>query len=89
MNCKYCHLNTHYIDKCPTIICKICKGIGHPQWLCNETKKSPKNGQNIKLEKKYNYSEDIKKKSKTENSYKTISYYLKLKNEEWGSLIDI
>ena len=34
MVCKYCHLNTHLIDKCPTIICKNCKEIGHPQWLC-------------------------------------------------------
>ncbi len=32
--CKYCHLPGHVIDKCPTIICKHCKGIGHPNWLC-------------------------------------------------------
>ena len=38
MNCKYCHLKTHYIDKCPTIICKNCKDIGHPQWLCKDKK---------------------------------------------------
>ena len=46
MNCKYCHLNTHLIDDCPTIICKICKDIGHPQWLCN------KKNYNKKLENK-------------------------------------
>ena len=38
MNCKYCHLKTHFIDKCPTIICKNCKDIGHPQWLCKDKK---------------------------------------------------
>ena len=32
--CKYCHLPGHIIDKCPTIICKHCKGVGHPNWLC-------------------------------------------------------
>ncbi len=88
MNCKYCHLNTHYIDKCPTIICKICKGVGHPQWLCIE--KSPKNNQNgNKMEKKFTYSDEIRKKNKSENNYKNISYYLKLKNGEWGNLVDI
>ena len=39
MICKYCHENTHYIDVCPIIICKICKDIGHPQWLCIKKKK--------------------------------------------------
>jgi hypothetical protein len=38
MICKYCHENTHYIDVCPIIICKICKDIGHPQWLCIKKK---------------------------------------------------
>jgi phosphate starvation-inducible PhoH-like protein len=38
MNCKYCHLSTHYIDECPTIICKNCKKVGHPQWLCSQNK---------------------------------------------------
>ena len=44
MICKYCHENTHYIDECPIIICKICKGIGHPQWSC--TKKKNNNNSN-------------------------------------------
>ena len=38
MNCKYCHLKTHYIDKCPTIICKNCKEVSNPQWLCKDKK---------------------------------------------------
>ena len=42
--CKYCHLAGHVIDKCPTIICKHCKAIGHPNWLC----KSNPNAENIK-----------------------------------------
>jgi hypothetical protein len=32
--CKYCHLSGHLIDKCPTIICKHCRSVGHPNWLC-------------------------------------------------------
>jgi hypothetical protein len=32
--CKYCHLMGHVIDKCPTIICKHCRNVGHPNWLC-------------------------------------------------------
>ena len=43
-NCKYCHLPGHVIDKCPTIICKHCKAIGHPNWLC----KSNPNAENVK-----------------------------------------
>jgi hypothetical protein len=42
MICKYCHENTHYIDVCPIIICKICKDIGHPQWLCIKKKNNNK-----------------------------------------------
>lgn len=84
MNCKYCHLNTHFIDKCPTIICKNCKDVGHPQWLC----KKNKNKSNNNVSKKYNLSEEIKKKSNQEfNNHKTISYYLKLSEKEWGELL--
>ena len=89
MNCKYCHLNTHYIDKCPTIICKICKEIGHPQWLCKEKKviKSNKNNM-INLEKKYYFSEDIKKNSSSDNIIqKNINYYLNMEKELWGNLV--
>ena len=42
MICKYCHENTHYIDVCPIIICKFCKDIGHPQWLCIKKKNNNK-----------------------------------------------
>jgi len=82
MNCKYCHLKTHYIDKCPTIICKICKEIGHPQWLCN-SKKNIKYNNKIKMEKKYFFPE-IKKKVSSE---KNINYYLSITKELWGDLI--
>ena len=91
MNCKYCHLNTHYIDKCPTIICKICKEIGHPQWLCKEKKVIKSNKSNmINLEKKYYFSEDIKKNSSSDNIIqKNINYYLNMEKEIWGNLVTI
>ena len=86
MICKYCHLKTHFIDKCPTIICKICKEIGHPQWLCKEKK----NNKNNNFEKKYTFSDDIKKKKNNENiQQKTINNYLKIENEKWGDLVSI
>jgi hypothetical protein len=90
MNCKYCHLNTHYIDKCPTIICKSCKDIGHPQWLCNQKKNIKTNIKiNENIEKKYIFN-DLNFKKKTEIlNLKNINYYLKLQNKEWGDLIDI
>jgi hypothetical protein len=34
--CKYCHLDGHLIDDCPTIICKNCREVGHPNWLCQK-----------------------------------------------------
>jgi len=86
MICKYCHLKTHFIDKCPTIICKICKDVGHPQWLCKEKK----NNKHTNLEKKYTFSDDIKKKPNNENiQQKTINNYLKIENEEWGNIVSI
>ena len=94
MNCKYCHLKTHYIDKCPTIICKNCKEIGHPQWLFKD-KKSNNNNNNIKnnksinLDKKYNFSDEIKKKSTDNVLQKNINYYIKLSDEKWSNLITI
>ena len=63
MICKYCHLNTHLIDKCPTIICKNCKEVGHPQWLCKDKKDNKiKNNKNVLFEKKYLFDDEIKKK---------------------------
>jgi hypothetical protein len=86
MNCKYCHLNTHLIDKCPTIICKNCKEVGHPQWLCKD-KKIIK--QNNALDKKYSFNDEIKKKSCTDNLIKkNINYYLKINNTLWGDLLN-
>lgn len=75
MNCKYCHLNTHYIDKCPTIICKTCKEVGHPQWLCKEKKK------NKIVEIKKTVSEELNKKN--------LNYFIKLKNIDWSELVEI
>jgi hypothetical protein len=87
MTCKYCHLDTHYIDKCPTIICKNCKEIGHPQWLC-KLKKINKNNINS-LEKKYSFSDEIKKKPAENVIEKNIKYYLNLEHMNWGDLITI
>ena len=82
MLCKYCHLTTHFIDECPTIICKICKKIGHPQWLCKD--------------KKYNKQkivEDIKKPENPviQENPRNIMYYIKLESQisNWSDLIEI
>jgi hypothetical protein len=88
MLCKYCHLKDHFIDSCPTIICKICKEIGHPQWLCTTKNQQIKPKKNFALEKKYQFSEDIKKKKNFDNnSNKNIEYYIKLSNKQWSDFI--
>ena len=83
MNCKYCHLTTHNIDKCPTILCKICKMVGHPQWLCKEKKINKFIPNNKILEKKYSFNDDIKKKDSEVIIIKNISYYLKIIDKDW------
>ena len=86
MICKYCHAKTHLIDKCPTIICKVCKEIGHPQWLC----KLKKNTKSNSIEKKYFFSDEIKKKPTNEVIIqKNIDYYLKIEDKLWGCIGDI
>jgi hypothetical protein len=89
MNCKYCHLNTHYIDECPTIICKNCKKVGHPQWLCGQSKVNKKNTVKANDNKFLLLNDEIIKKKSNDNiNYKTIASYLKLVNTQWGNLID-
>lgn len=91
MLCKYCHLKTHLIDKCPTIICKICRDIGHPQWLCTKKKEIKKNDdKNYKLDKKYSFNDELKKKEShtpvVQVVEKNIEYYKKLRGELWSNL---
>jgi hypothetical protein len=78
MICKYCHLDKHYIDKCPTIICKICKEIGHPQWLCKEKRK------NKIIEKK---NIEVIKKVLILEEPKNLNYFFKIKDIDWSDLI--
>ena len=41
MVCHYCHSADHNINNCPTIVCRYCKEVGHPKWLCqNKNNKS-------------------------------------------------
>ena len=69
MSCKYCHLSTHSIDKCPTIICKNCKDVGHPQWLCkNKNKNNVSHNTTINMSKKYTFPDEIKKKGPYANA---------------------
>lgn len=42
MSCKYCFQSDHTIEHCKTILCRVCKEIGHPHWLCTKDKKSIK-----------------------------------------------
>lgn len=43
MSCQYCHSKEHDINNCPIIICRYCKQVGHPKWLCKNKDKSIKN----------------------------------------------
>ena len=71
MICKYCHEETHYIDKCPTILCKICKEIGHPQWLCKKKKQLKNVKPSISLD---------------EQVRKNINHYLKIFDKPWSDI---
>ena len=90
MICKYCHENTHYIDVCPIIICKICKDIGHPQWLCIKKKNNNKlpNNNNYKLP-----NNNLNKGFNDNNTKKDLNYINKKdlddgKNESFDNLSD-
>lgn len=37
--CQYCHSKEHDINTCPVIICRYCRKVGHPKWLCKEKDK--------------------------------------------------
>jgi hypothetical protein len=84
MICKYCHENTHLIDVCPIIICKICKDIGHPQWLCIKKKNNNKfPNKNLNDNKKeLNVKIEI---SSNNVSDKNLNYYIKNIDESWDN----
>jgi len=85
--CKYCHLEGHLIDDCPTIICKICKEVGHAQWLCtkkNKNKNIVHNSSATNLANNYNYVIE-----KNITIQKDVNYYKNLMNKEWGDLIEL
>ena len=84
MICKYCHLDTHLIDDCPTIICKKCKEVGHPQWLCTQ-KKKPKNSSKSDLKRSFSSTSSLTKHTIKEEDERSISYYLKTINTSWSS----
>lgn len=49
MTCQYCHSNTHNINNCPIIVCRYCKQVGHPKWLCTTKEVKDKNSKNKKI----------------------------------------
>lgn len=72
MTCQYCHSKDHDINNCPVIICRYCKQVGHPKWLCKNRDKYKDKDKNYKTKK---FIE------------KNIEYYLKLKNYKWSDII--
>ena len=96
MVCKYCHSNSHLIDSCPTIICKLCKKVGHALWKCTE-----KNGPSKKItnqkEKTSTLVSQISKKpviknestdfSKNSSDQKNIAFYLKHEKDCWSNYL--
>ena len=86
MLCKYCHKKDHLIDNCPSIICRKCGKIGHPKWLCPNTKKIT---ECTKIDTKSKYKTFNTKKPNEELEEKNIKYYLKLinKNYNWGDIL--
>ena len=70
--CQYCHSKEHDINHCPVIICRYCRQVGHPKWLCPN--KDNKENKDNKVKKKYNE--------------KNINYYLKIQNLKWSDVIN-
>ncbi len=48
-SCKYCFQTDHTIETCKTILCRTCKELGHPHWLC-KGKDKKKGGPIVKTE---------------------------------------
>ena len=78
MTCQYCHSNQHNINNCPNIICRYCKEIGHPKWLC----KNKDNKDNKENELTDNVTENNKNLSE-ENDYSSDE-----KNSEESMLVE-
>lgn len=72
MVCKYCHEKSHYIDTCPVIICKICRDVGHPKWLCPKLSSGSNNG--LKNSNN-NYLPPNKTPSPSNNNFSSIKTY--------------
>ena len=92
--CKYCHLSGHIIDKCPTIICKHCKAIGHPNWLCKnnpnaENIKNPlsPNLQNKKSIYAFDSTNSLSKEVNTIDSIKEVNTIDSIKEESNNSFV--
>jgi hypothetical protein len=86
MKCKYCHLTTHLIDKCPTILCKNCKEVGHPQWLCKKKKTNKKNIEKNIEKNNYSFNDEIIKKKNDIIIQKNVDYYIKLNDKLWSDI---
>lgn len=60
MYCKYCKKNTHEIDNCQDIICKICKQYGHPHWKCKSKQQNkPKQPQQQQLQQQKSIKQNL------------------------------
>jgi hypothetical protein len=53
MSCQYCHSKEHDINNCPIIICRYCKQVGHPKWLCKNKDKNIKNKKHVEKNIEY------------------------------------
>jgi hypothetical protein len=66
MVCHYCHSKDHSINQCPTIICRYCKQVGHPKWLCKSKNKVNDKPNEKYVEKDITYYLKIKDKKWSE-----------------------
>ena len=58
--CQYCHSEEHDINNCPVIVCRYCKQVGHPKWLCKNKDCQKHNKKNNNIEKNIDYYNKIK-----------------------------
>lgn len=103
MSCKYCFQTDHTIETCKTILCRTCKELGHPHWLCkgkdNKKKGSTVSQQTSKLTvstsntmvKKETVSTPVAIVHTTTPFIKEVKrdmqFYLKQSTKPWSSIL--
>ncbi len=102
MSCKYCFQTDHTIETCKSILCKSCKEIGHPYWLCkkNEDKKSSSARGGKRVEKNLPVAPKVKREitqvavpapqprqQPVNETKRDLQFYMKQSQRKWSDIL--